>query len=77
MLKKNNITEKKDLYFHKAIGVMFTQILAKEDIKQFGDRVIAAMVKELKQLDNGVVKGKPIVVLIDPSQSTKLEKVLL
>ena len=47
MLKKNNITEKKDSYFHKAIGVIFTQISAKEGIKQFGEKDMAAMVKEL------------------------------
>ena len=32
---------------------MFTQILVKEGIKQFGERAIAAMVKELNQLNNG------------------------
>ena len=74
MLKNNNITEKKDSYFHKAIGVMFTQISAKEGIKQFGERAIATMVKELKQLNNGAMKGKPVVVPIDPSKLTKSEK---
>ena len=74
MLKNNNITEKKDSYFHKAIGVMFTQISAKEGIKQFGERAIATMVKELKQLNNGTMKGNPVVVPIDPSKLTKLEK---
>ena len=74
MLKNNNITEKKDSYFHEAIGVMFTQMAAKEGIKQFGEKAIAAMVKELKQLNNGAMKGKPVVVPIDPSKLTKFEK---
>ena len=56
MLKKNNITEKKDSYFHEAIGVMFTQMSTKEGIKQFGEKDIAAMVKELKQLNNGAMR---------------------
>ena len=74
MFKKNNITERKDSYFHKAIGVMFTQISEKEGIKQFDEKAIAAMVKELKQLNNGAMKGKAVVVPIDPSKLTKFEK---
>ena len=74
MLKKNNITGKKDSYYHKAIGVMFTQIPAKERIKQFGEKAIAAMLKELKQLNNGAMKGKHVVVPINPSKLTKFEK---
>ena len=35
---------------------------------------IAAMVKELKQLNNGAMKGKHVVVPIDPSQLTIFEK---
>ena len=74
MLKKNNITEKKDSYFHEAIGVMFTQMSAKEGIKQFGEKAIAVMVKELNKLNNGSMKGEPVVVPIDPSKLTKFEK---
>ena len=66
ILKKNNITEKKDSYYHKAIGVMFTQMSAKVGIKQFDEKAIAVMVKELKQLNNEAMKGKPLVVPIDP-----------
>ena len=77
MLKNNNITENKDSYFDKAIGVMFTQMSAKEGIKQFGEKAIAAMVKELKQLNNGAMKGKPVVVPINPSKLTKFEKKML
>ena len=56
---------------------MFTQMSAKEGIKQFGEKAIATMVKELKQLNNGAMKGKPVVVPIDPSKLTKFEKELL
>ena len=48
ILKKNNIIEKKNSYFHKAIDVMFTQMSVKEGITQLGERDIAAMMKELK-----------------------------
>ena len=77
MLKKNKIIEKKDSHYHKAIGVMFTQMSSKEDKKQFDEWAIAAMLKELKQLNNGAMKGKPVVVPIDPSQLTKFEKKIL
>ena len=55
---------------------MFTQMSAKEGIKQFDEKTIAAMVKELKQLNNGAMRGKPVVVPvpIDPSKLTKFEK---
>ena len=53
---------------------MFTQISAKEGIKEFDERAIATMVKELKQLNNEAMKGKPVVVPIDPSKLSKLEK---
>ena len=56
---------------------MFIQMSAKEGIKQLGEKAIAAMVKELKQLNNGAMKGKPVVVPINPSKLTKFEKVLL
>ena len=39
MLKKNNIIEKKDSYFHEAIGVVFTQISAKEGIEQLARKL--------------------------------------
>ena len=48
MLKNNNITEKKDSYLHEAIGIMFTQMSAKEGIEQFGEKAISTMMKELK-----------------------------
>ena len=53
---------------------MFTQRSAKEGIQQFGEKAIATMVKELKQLNNGAMKGKLVVVPIDLSKLTKFEK---
>ena len=40
---------------------MFTQMSAQKGIKMFGEKAIAAMFKELKQLSDGVVPGKPVV----------------
>ena len=56
---------------------MFTQMSAKESITQFDEKAIAAMVKELKQLNNGAMKGKPVIVPINPSKLTKFQKELL
>ena len=58
--------------FHTAVDVMFTQMSAKQGIKLFGERAIAAMYKELKQLvDEGAMPGKPVVQPIDVKQETK------
>ena len=48
--------------------VMFTQIYEKEGIKIFGETEVAAMVKEFKQLDQGAIEGKPVVIPIDPKE---------
>ena len=51
----------------RCVNVIFTQIFAKEGIKRFGQKAISVMFKELKQLDEGAMKGKPDVAPIDPS----------
>ena len=38
---------------------------ASKGIKLFGKRALAAMIKELKQLNNGSMEGKPVVVSIN------------
>ena len=48
------------------VDVMFTQMSAKRGIKLFQERAVAAMVKELTQLDNGAIGRKPVVIPIDP-----------
>ena len=47
--------------YEKALNVMFTQMSARKGIKLFGEQAIAAMFKELKQLNDGVVPGKPVI----------------
>ena len=40
---------------------MFTQMSAHKGIKLFGGKAIAAMMKELKQLNDGVIPGNPVI----------------
>ncbi len=56
-------------------GVMFTQMNANKGIKMFGERAIAAMIKEFKQLDAGPMDRKPVVCPMDP-KSLSLEQKL-
>ena len=39
-----------------------------------GENLVAAMVKELKLLDTGAMKDKPVVVPIHPFKLTEFEK---
>ena len=47
---------------------------AAKGISMFGERAVAAMIKELKQLDEGPMPGKRAVVPIDPDTLSKDEK---
>ncbi len=40
---------------------IFTQMSAKEGISRFGERAVAAIFKELKQLNDGVLPGNPVM----------------
>ena len=50
--------------YETVLHVIFTQILAQSGIKMFGEKAVAAMFKELKQLNDGVSPGKPVIVPI-------------
>ena len=43
-----------------ATNVMFTQMQATTGFKFFGEKAVAAMFKELKQLEHGPMPGKRI-----------------
>jgi len=48
------------------VNVCFAQqVSAYKGIKEYGEREIAAMTKELIQLDEGAVKNKPVIAAID------------
>ena len=61
-------------YMHTATNVIFSQMSAKQGFKKYGERAVAAMIKEFTQLNDGAVPGKPVVVPIDVSTLTPLEK---
>ena len=48
-------------FLHRSVEVSFTQMSGKKGIARFGERAVAAIVKEYKQLDQGAFPGKPIV----------------
>ena len=47
---------------------MFNQIHATKGIKLFGERSIAAMMKEFKQLYEGAIPGESLVVQLNPDK---------
>ena len=61
-------------YMKTAVDTMFEQMPASKGIQIFKERAVAAMVKELTQLDKGAVDGKPVVVTINPDCFTEDKK---
>ena len=47
--------------YTNALHVLFTQMSAHKGIKLFGGQAVSAMFKELKQSNDGVVPGKPVI----------------
>ena len=60
--------------YEKAAHVMFTQMSAHRGIKLFGERAIAVMMKELKQLNDGVMPGNPVIEAIPFKELTHKDK---
>ena len=67
-------------FVNVAANYLFTQttdhaqMSAKAGIKKFGAKAITAMLNEYKQLNIGLVPGKPVFGCIDPSKITNDEK---
>jgi len=55
-----------NFHMNRATGVLFTQMSAKRGIKKFGERAVAAMIKEFKQIHEEPMPGKPFVRPVDP-----------
>ena len=53
---------------------MFTQMQATRGFKLFGERAVAAMIKELKQLEEGPMPGKKVVTAINPDTLSAKDK---
>ena len=51
------------------------QMSAHRGFKEFGERAVVAMIKELKQLDQGAVQGNPVVEEVDPDTLSKEDKI--
>ena len=63
--EKNN-TFDVETSIKSSVNVMFTKIQATRGFKLFGERAVAAMIKELKQLEEGPMPGKKVVTAINP-----------
>ena len=50
-----------DSFMKVATNVMFTQMSEKAGIKKFGEKAMAAMVKQYRQTDKGTMEGNPVV----------------
>ena len=48
-------------YMQTVLNIIFTQMSAKAGFKKFGQAAISAMFKELKQLNDGPIPGKPVI----------------
>ena len=72
--EKFNINEDVDTYQSLSHKVMFTQMNAKKGITLFGERAIAAMFKEYKQLEDGPMPGKPVLAPFNPDGLTPLDE---
>jgi hypothetical protein len=74
LLQRERNTNNCQNYLNTASGVLFAQMSAKKGIKQFGERAIAAMIQEFKQIDTGPMPGKPVVAAVDPKTITTSQK---
>ena len=64
------------VFFQAALKTLFLspQMSARRGIKEFGQRAVAAMLKEFTQLDQGAFPGKPVVEPVKYSSLTEEEK---
>ena len=79
MDEKKHETKKKNTFdvetsIKASVNVMFTQMQATRGFKLFGDRTVAAMIKELKQLEEGPMPGKKVVTAINPDTLSAEDK---
>ena len=76
LMKKERVKKEENAnnYMKTTVDVMFTQMSAHRGIKMFKERAVAAMIKELTQLDRGAVEGKPVVIPINPKSLTPENK---
>ena len=59
---------------YKRKSKKYDQIPAKAGFRKYGQEAVAAMIKEFKQLNSGAAPGKPVVVPVDATSLTPIEK---
>ena len=62
------------IYINAEVNVMFTKTQSFKGFKLFDQISVAAMVKYLKQLDEGTVSGKKVVSEISPDVMSSSDK---
>ena len=74
--KNERLKARKNLMFtpQSIMKVIFTQMSAKCGIRKHGEKSIAAIFKELNQLDKGAKEGNPVMIPLDPYKLTTQEK---
>ena len=60
--------------FHRVVNHVFTQMSATQGIKKHGEKAIAAIFKELKQLNEGAMPGKPVITPIPFESLTEQDR---
>ena len=75
-LIKPNKTKNEEFksYLQTFMDVMFTHITSKDGIKHFREVAMLSMIKDFKQLDEGAVPGRPVVIHTDPELLTRYLK---
>ena len=61
-------------YMQAEVNVLFMHMNTKKGIKQFGERDIAATIKEFKQLYEGTIPGKTMVIPLNPDELTYAQR---
>ena len=79
MDEKKHETEKKNSFdvetsIKASVNLMFTQMQATRGFKLFGELAVAAMIKELKQLEEVPMPGKEVVTAINPDTLSAEDK---
>jgi len=72
--KKYESVQNVQMVMKKVVHVLLTQMSAQKGFKLYGEKAVAVMFKELKQLDIGVMEGKPAVGPINPDLLSNEEK---
>ena len=70
--KKESLDER--YVYKRLVNMLFTQVSVKEGIKRWGEEAIAAIMKELKQLNDGAMPGQPVIEPVDYEELTDEDK---